>query len=246
MRVEDLPVPAPGPGEILLRSKVALTCGTDVKVFRRGYHARMLMPPAVFGHEVAGVVEAIGPGVEGVAPGTPVVVANSAPCGGLPFLRTTCRALCDDLLFWNGAYAQFSRIPARIVSQPRAARAALGSGRRRWSSRSPAWCAGSRSWHRPGPDRGRDRSGPIGLMFVVLARLRGAASWRWAATRERLAKARAWGPRPGARRRGARGPGARTCERSAGRPRVRRGDRGGGQAETAEGGRRGGGGRAAW
>ena len=45
--------------------RAALTCGTDVKVFRRGYHARMIVPPAVFGHEVAGVVEEVGAGVEG-------------------------------------------------------------------------------------------------------------------------------------------------------------------------------------
>ena len=81
VRVEDVEVPRAGPGEVLLRTRVALTCGTDVKVFRRGYHARMIQPPALFGHEVSGVVEEIGPGVVGIAPGTPVAVANSAPCG---------------------------------------------------------------------------------------------------------------------------------------------------------------------
>src|SRR5262245_66477329 len=76
--VELLPLE---PGEVLLRTRAALTCGTDVKVFRRGYHARMLRPPGLFGHEVAGVVEEAGEGVA-LAAGTPVVVANSAPCGG--------------------------------------------------------------------------------------------------------------------------------------------------------------------
>ncbi|HEY7513081.1 MAG TPA: alcohol dehydrogenase, partial [Vicinamibacteria bacterium] len=47
VRVEKMDVPAVGPGEILLRTRAALTCGTDVKVFRRGYHARMIVPPAV-------------------------------------------------------------------------------------------------------------------------------------------------------------------------------------------------------
>ena len=81
VRIEQVDLPRPGPGDVLLRTKVALTCGTDVKVFRRGYHARMITPPAIFGYEVAGVVEEVGSGVEGLEPGTPVTVANSAPCG---------------------------------------------------------------------------------------------------------------------------------------------------------------------
>ncbi|HEX6738025.1 MAG TPA: alcohol dehydrogenase, partial [Vicinamibacteria bacterium] len=49
VRLEEVEVPRPGPGEVLLRHEVALTCGTDVKVYRRGYHARMIVPPSVFG-----------------------------------------------------------------------------------------------------------------------------------------------------------------------------------------------------
>ena len=60
--------------------KVALTCGTDVKVFRRGYHARMIVPPAVFGHELAGDVVAVGEDVTKFSVGQRVVAANSAPC----------------------------------------------------------------------------------------------------------------------------------------------------------------------
>src|SRR5262245_40221661 len=81
VRIENVDVPRLEAGDVLLRTRVALTCGTDVKVYRRGYHARMIVPPALFGHEIAGTVEAVGPGVEGVVPGTPVVAANSAPCG---------------------------------------------------------------------------------------------------------------------------------------------------------------------
>ena len=45
VRLESVPVPAIGPGEMLVRVRTALTCGTDVKVFRRGYHAKMIRPP---------------------------------------------------------------------------------------------------------------------------------------------------------------------------------------------------------
>ena len=60
LQVEPVAVPTIESGDILVRVKVALTCGTDVKVFRRGYHARMIVPPAVFGHELAGDVVAVG------------------------------------------------------------------------------------------------------------------------------------------------------------------------------------------
>ena len=71
-------VPRLDPGDVLLRTRVALTCGTDVKVYRRGYHARMITPPSVFGHEVAGVVEEVGPEAEGVVPGTPCTAVRAS------------------------------------------------------------------------------------------------------------------------------------------------------------------------
>src|SRR5512141_1107192 len=114
LRIERVQVTKQDRGDVLVRVRAALTCGTDVKVFRRGYHARMIRPPALFGHEVAGLVEEVGSGVETLVPGDRVVVANSAPCGACPFCTAERPNLCDDLLFWNGAYAQFARVPARI------------------------------------------------------------------------------------------------------------------------------------
>jgi L-iditol 2-dehydrogenase len=117
VRLESVPVPAIGPGELLIRVKTALTCGTDVKVFRRGYHAKMIQPPALFGHEMAGDVVATGEGVTGFRVGDRVVAANSAPCDRCFFCVRGQQNLCEDLLFNNGAYAEFMRIPARIVSK---------------------------------------------------------------------------------------------------------------------------------
>jgi L-iditol 2-dehydrogenase len=117
IRIEDVPVPRAGHGELIVRVGAALTCGTDLKVFRRGYHARMIVPPALFGHELAGTVVEAGVGVEGFANGSRVVALNSAPCGQCYFCRRGQENLCDDLLFNNGAYAEFIRIPARIVSK---------------------------------------------------------------------------------------------------------------------------------
>ena len=117
VRVESVPVPEIGHGELLVRVRTALTCGTDVKVYRRGYHARMIQPPALFGHELAGDVVAIGNGLRGFAAGQRVVAANSAPCGRCFFCRKGQPNLCEDLLFNNGAYAEYIRIPARIVEK---------------------------------------------------------------------------------------------------------------------------------
>lgn len=115
VRLESVPVPAIGPGEILVRVRSALTCGTDVKVFRRGYHARMIKPPALFGHELAGDIVALGEGVSTFAIGERVVAANSAPCDACFFCRHGQQNLCENLLFNNGAYAEYIRIPERIV-----------------------------------------------------------------------------------------------------------------------------------
>jgi L-iditol 2-dehydrogenase len=117
IRIEQVPVPQAGPGELILRVGAALTCGTDLKVFRRGYHARMIVPPALFGHELAGTVIEVGEGVQGFAIGDRVVALNSAPCGQCYFCARGQENLCDDLLFNNGAYAELIRIPARIVAK---------------------------------------------------------------------------------------------------------------------------------
>src|ERR1022692_684656 len=117
LQVEPVAVPTIGSGDILVRVKVALTCGTDVKVFRRGYHARMIVPPAVFGHELAGAVVAIGEDVPSFSVGQPVVPHNPSPGGECFFCHKGLENLCQALLFNNGAYAQYIRIPARIVER---------------------------------------------------------------------------------------------------------------------------------
>jgi L-iditol 2-dehydrogenase len=115
LQIEQVDVPAIGRGDVLVRVRAALTCGTDVKVFRRGYHARMIVPPALFGHELAGDIVAVGADVRDFRVGQRVVAANSAPCGECYYCRREQENLCEDLLFNNGAYAEYIRIPERIV-----------------------------------------------------------------------------------------------------------------------------------
>lgn len=117
LQIESVAVPSIGDGDVLVRVQAALTCGTDLKVFRRGYHARMIVPPALFGHELAGDVVAVGQQVRDFRTGQRVVAANSAPCRECFYCRRGNENLCEDLLFNNGAYAEYIRIPARIVER---------------------------------------------------------------------------------------------------------------------------------
>jgi L-iditol 2-dehydrogenase len=117
IRIEQVPIPKAAVGELVVRVGAALTCGTDLKVFRRGYHARMIVPPALFGHELAGTVVEAGEGVADFSTGDRVVALNSAPCGECYFCLHGQENLCDDLIFNNGAYAEFIKIPERIVSK---------------------------------------------------------------------------------------------------------------------------------
>jgi L-iditol 2-dehydrogenase len=175
LQVEPVAVPSIHSGDILVRVKVALTCGTDVKVFRRGYHARMIVPPAVFGHELAGDVVAVGEDVTDFSVGQRVVSANSAPCDECYFCRHGLENLCEDLLFNNGAYAEYIRIPARIVDKNTYV-IPDNVGYYDAALIEPLACV-VRGWEETSPRHGDQVAiiglGPIGLMFVKLAKLYG-------------------------------------------------------------------------
>jgi L-iditol 2-dehydrogenase len=117
IRFEEVATPTPGPKEVLVRIGSALTCGTDLKTYRRGHPVMITKTPALFGHEWAGTVEAVGDGVTRVHVGDRVVGANSAPCHGCFPCRMGRVNLCEDLQLLNGAYAEYIRVPARIVEQ---------------------------------------------------------------------------------------------------------------------------------
>ncbi len=175
LQVEPVAVPRIGAGDMLVRVRVALTCGTDVKVFRRGYHARMIVPPAVFGHELAGDVVAAGEDVRNFSVGQRVVASNSAPCGQCFFCQHDLENLCEDLLFNNGAYAEYIRIPARIVERNTYV-IPEHVGYHDAALAEPLACV-VRGLDETAPRAGDTIAiiglGPIGLMFVKLAKLYG-------------------------------------------------------------------------
>jgi L-iditol 2-dehydrogenase len=77
----------------------------------------MIVPPALFGHELSGDIVAVGDQVQGWRVGQRVVAANSAPCLECFYCQRGVENLCEDLLFNNGAYAEYIRIPHRIVER---------------------------------------------------------------------------------------------------------------------------------
>jgi L-iditol 2-dehydrogenase len=103
LRIEEVPRPEPGPGDVLVQVELALTDGTDLKTFRRGHPLLARESPAPFGHEFCGIVE-----------GRRVVAANSAPCGACDGCARGEQ--CRELVFLAGAYADWILVPERIAA----------------------------------------------------------------------------------------------------------------------------------
>ena len=194
VEIEQVPMPELSPGDLLVRVRAALTCGTDVKVFRRGYHAKMIVPPALFGHEFAGDVVA---GDRFL--GKRVVAANSAPCGRCRYCLKDKPNLCDDLLFNNGAYAEYIRVPARIAEK-NTHEIPAGIEYRDAALTEPLACV-LKGLEDTGATPGDTVTviglGPIGMMFVILAKLRGARVIAVGRREEQVARAKLLGAADG-------------------------------------------------
>ena len=163
-------------GEILVKIISALTCGTDVKTYRRGHPVLIKEIPSGFGHEFAGIVERVTEGVDTVKVGDRVVCANSAPCGECFYCKKEEYNLCENLDLLNGAYAEYIVVPERIVKKNTLI---LPDN---LSFDKAAFCEPlanvvhgvERTDIKPGQTIGIIGIGPIGLMFARLAKLKGA------------------------------------------------------------------------
>ena len=180
LKAEQVPIPRPGPGELVVKNAVALTCGTDVKMYRRGHP--LAKPPQIIGHEFAGTVTTVGTAVHNFKPGMKVVSVNSAPCGKCFYCLKHQPNLCERLnesivgFTWPGAYAEYVRIPERIVRQ-NTFQVPDGVALESAASLEPLACV-VHGWDLVDQVTGGVvviiGGGPIGLLHAQLARVNGA------------------------------------------------------------------------
>lgn len=176
IRYEEVTIKPLDEGEVLVKVESALTCGTDIKTYRRGHPVLIKQIPSGFGHEFAGTVAKLGKNVEGFEIGDRVVAANSAPCGECFFCKKEEYNLCENLDLLNGAYAEYITVPARIVKKN------MLKLPDDLSFDKAAFCEPlanvvhgvERTEIKPGQTVGIIGIGPIGLMFAKLSKLKGA------------------------------------------------------------------------
>lgn len=174
--MHELPEPQPAAGEVVVRIEAALTCGTDIKTFQRG-HPKIPLP-APMGHEFAGVIAAVGEGVERFQEGDRIACTPTAPCGVCRLCERGHDSLCEQAVgrIVLGAFGDYITVPAHIVQSNMFERPATLSAERA-AVLEPLSCVVH------GADRvmlGRAErviivgDGPIALLFGQVAILRGA------------------------------------------------------------------------
>ena len=115
LKVEDVEVPEVKDGEVLVKVKAATTCGTDLKIFQRDYVEKVIKLPTIFGHEWAGEVAEVGKGLEWPRKDMRVRAGNSAPCLHCSMCQRGKYNLCENMIWLWGAYAEYIKVPARMV-----------------------------------------------------------------------------------------------------------------------------------
>jgi len=115
LRLEDIAVPEVQAGEVLVRVKAATTCGTDLKIFQRGYVEKVVKLPTIFGHEWAGDIVQVAEGMDWPKVGMRVRAGNSAPCLHCTMCQKGKYNLCENMIWLWGAYAEYIKVPSRMV-----------------------------------------------------------------------------------------------------------------------------------
>lgn len=115
LRIEEIPFEPLNAGEVRVKIGASTTCGTDRKTFARGHPVLIKSYPSRLGHEMAGTVFERAPDVQNFKPGDRVVVSNSAPCLECFYCKKNSPNLCENLVFLNGAFAEFITVPSQIV-----------------------------------------------------------------------------------------------------------------------------------
>ncbi|MEW6571305.1 MAG: alcohol dehydrogenase catalytic domain-containing protein [Nitrospirota bacterium] len=117
IELRKIELPEPARGELLVKIKAALTCGTDLKAFMRGHP--MIPMPHLFGHEFSGVIASVGKGVNGFRETDEIMSVHSAPCLKCSYCGKKAFNLCEKIMDTKvlGAFAEYILLPAHIVKQ---------------------------------------------------------------------------------------------------------------------------------
>jgi len=117
IEIRELKIPEPSRGEILVKIKAALTCGTDLKAFSRGHH--VIPMPGVFGHEFSGIIASTGKGVKKFRKGNEIMAVHSAPCLKCRYCKRGLFNICENIMETKvlGAFAEYILLPEHIVKQ---------------------------------------------------------------------------------------------------------------------------------
>ncbi len=175
VRYEYINIPKIGSNEVLVRVKSSLTCGSDLKTYKRG-HPTMIKKASVFGHEWAGDIVETGSEVKNFRTGDRITAANSAPCYHCYYCRLGRYSLCENLVYNNGAYAEYIKVPGNILEK-NTYKIPEGIKYKEAALLEPLACVVhgiEESNINAGDTVVINGAGPIGLMFVALARLKGA------------------------------------------------------------------------
>jgi len=194
IRYEETGIPKISNREALVKIRSALTCGSDLKTYRRG-HPTMIEKGSVFGHEWAGDIVEIGKGVENFKIGDRVVAVNSAPCFKCYYCKLQRYTMCENIVYNNGAYAQYIKIPASILAV-NTHKIPRNIDYKEAALTEPLACVVhgiEESNIKVGDMVVVNGAGPIGLMFVVLAKLKGARVISTDLSDERLGYAKDFG-----------------------------------------------------
>ena len=179
IRLEEGPLPSPHHGEVLVRIKAVGVCGSDLQYYAHGRIGDLKFTSGqILGHEVAGVVEALGPDTPGHTPGTPVVVDPAMPCGACRYCAAGHPNLCRDLKFFGspptpGALCEYLTHPSHLVLPlPVGTSFAAGAV---CEALGVAIHAVDLSHLRVGESAAVFGCGPIGLLIARVAQLAGAS-----------------------------------------------------------------------
>ena len=194
VRYEDIDIPEIGNDEALVKIKSALTCGSDLKTYKRG-HPAMIKKASVFGHEWAGDIVEIGSEVDNFKVGDRIVAVNSVPCYKCYYCKLERYSLCENLIYNNGAYAEYIKIPGNILKK-NTYRIPDKIDYREAALLEPLACVvhGIEESNIKTNDMVViNGAGSIGLMFIALAKLKGALVISVDLSGERLGYAREFG-----------------------------------------------------